>query len=148
MRKVTSSCWAVADADDRTGVDTDDAVDVEAHDAITNISDVVNSNTDLDMAPPAPAAIATSRRASYGPAMSLLTSLKDRAVIASLKMLPQNHMSRAMGALASSTIPKALGTLPVRAFGGVFGVDFDEVKDPLESFGSIKQFFTRALKDG
>jgi phosphatidylserine decarboxylase len=80
--------------------------------------------------------------------MSFFTSLKDRAVISSLKMLPQNHMSRAMGVLAATTIPKVLGTLPVRAFGGVFGVDFDEVKDPLESFSSIQQFFTRSLKDG
>ncbi len=74
--------------------------------------------------------------------------LKDRAVIASLKVLPQRTMSHFMGVLASTPLPRPVRRPALRAFGGYFGVDFGEVRDPLDTFPSVQSFFTRALKEG
>ena len=77
MRSTTSFGAADVDLGDGSCVE----LDTETHDATTNNNDVVKSWMDLDMAPPATAAIATALRARYGPPMSFFTSLKDRAVI-------------------------------------------------------------------
>jgi phosphatidylserine decarboxylase len=74
--------------------------------------------------------------------------IKDRAVIASLKVLPQRYMSHFAGVLASTRLPRPMARAAVRAFGSFYGVNFDEVKEPIESFPSIQSFFTRALKEG
>lgn len=75
-------------------------------------------------------------------------SLKNRAVITSLKVLPQHWMSAAAGVVAGLPTPRALRPAAYRTFGNVFGVDFDEVKEPLDSFSSLNAFFVRELKDG
>lgn len=75
-------------------------------------------------------------------------SIKERAVITSLKVLPQHAMSAAAGKLFSIPPPAPLRSLAVKAYGRAVGVNFDEVKDPLSSFRSVQDFFTRELKDG
>lgn len=75
-------------------------------------------------------------------------AFKDRVVIASLKVLPQRYLSHGAGVLMGTRLPKPMATAAVRAFGRVFGVNFDEVRDPLESFTSVQGFFVRALKEG
>ena len=75
-------------------------------------------------------------------------ALKDRVVISSLRVLPQHAMSHFAGVVAGMRPPKAVATLAVKAFGRTFGVDFDEVKAPLDSFPSVQSFFTRELKEG
>jgi phosphatidylserine decarboxylase len=75
-------------------------------------------------------------------------TLKERAVITSLKVLPQHWMSAMAGTLAGLPTPRPLRPLAVKTFGRVFGVDFDEVKAPLDSFDSLNAFFTRELKEG
>lgn len=75
-------------------------------------------------------------------------ALKDRMVIASLKVLPQRYLSHCAGALMAIRLPRPMAKAAVRTFGRVFGVDFDEVKDPLDSFTSVQGFFVRALKEG
>ena len=74
----------------------------------------------------------------------LFMGLKDRAVINSLKVLPQHWMSAIAGRLAALPAP----TIAVKTFGRIYGVDFDEVKEPIDSFGSVQQFFTRELRPG
>lgn len=74
--------------------------------------------------------------------------VKDRMVIASLGVLPKRWLSHCAGVLMSTRLPKPLAGAAVRAFGRTFGVDFAEVRDPLDSFGSVQEFFVRALKDG
>lgn len=74
--------------------------------------------------------------------------LKERVVITSLKVLPQHAMSAAAGKLFSLPTPKPLRRLACTTYGKVTGVDFSEVKEPLESFPSLQQFFTRELKEG
>ena len=70
--------------------------------------------------------------------------IKDRAVISSLKVLPQHWLSAMAGRLASLPAP----TLAVKSFGRFYGVNFDEIKEPIDSFGSLQSFFTRELKPG
>ena len=73
---------------------------------------------------------------------------KHRLAVAALWLLPKNLLSRLAGRLASLRLPRFLRAPAVRAFGRTFGVDFSEVRDPLDSFPSIQDFFVRRLKDG
>lgn len=75
-------------------------------------------------------------------------ALKDRLVIASLRVLPQRYLSHCAGALMGVNLPRPLATLAVRTFGRAVGVAFDEVRDPIDSFPSVQGFFVRALKEG
>jgi phosphatidylserine decarboxylase len=65
-----------------------------------------------------------------------------------LKALPKNALSRVVGRLAALRLPRRLARRAVVGFGRVFGVDFSEVRDPIDSFDSIQSFFTRALAEG
>ncbi len=74
--------------------------------------------------------------------------LYERAVIASLKVLPQHTLSAAAGKLFGIPTPKPLRRLACTAYGKATGVNFSEVKEPLESFTSLQSFFVRELKEG
>lgn len=76
------------------------------------------------------------------------TPLSQRLGLTALRLLPRNLLSRAAGAFASLRWPGPLQRAEIRAFGRLAGVDFTEVRDPLESFGSLQEFFTRALREG
>jgi phosphatidylserine decarboxylase len=65
-----------------------------------------------------------------------------------LRRLPVHALSRAAGRVAAWHLPARLRAPACRAFAGAFGADLDEVRDPLDSFRSIQDFFTRALRDG
>ena len=80
--------------------------------------------------------------------MSKQPGIKERAVITSLKVLPQHTMSAMAGRLFGLKTPAPFRKLAVTTFGKITGVDFDEVKAPLDSFASLQDFFTRELKDG
>jgi len=71
-----------------------------------------------------------------------------RAVLGALRVLPLHLLSRAAGAFASLRLPAPLQRVQIRWFGWVAGVDFSEVRDPIDSFPSLQAFFTRALADG
>lgn len=42
-------------------------------------------------------------------------------------------------------LPPYLRTLMYKAFGNMYGVNFDEIKVPMNSFRTFNQFFTREL---
>jgi phosphatidylserine decarboxylase len=65
-----------------------------------------------------------------------------------LALAPKNALSRLAGRFAGLPLPRFLRRPFLKAFGGTFGVDFGEVRDPLESFPTLQHFFIRALKDG
>ena len=73
---------------------------------------------------------------------------RQRITIASLRCLPTNLLSRLAGRVASWRLPPALQRLQIRLFGRAVGVNFDEVRDPIDSFASLQEFFTRTLKAG
>jgi len=72
----------------------------------------------------------------------------QKLLIALLTVLPKNLMSRVAGLFASIPLPGPLAALQNRIFALIFGVNLDEVKDPLSSFKRLNQFFIRQLKDG
>ncbi len=80
--------------------------------------------------------------------MRAVTSWSAKLLIAFVWLLPRNSVSRVAGRIASLRLPQPLQRWVILAFGRVVGVDFSEVRDPLESFGSTQEFFTRALRDG
>jgi len=69
-------------------------------------------------------------------------------LIAALRLIPKNALSRLAGRFVSVRWPAPLQRLQIRAFAWVFGVDLDEVKDPIESFTCLQDFFVRELIAG
>jgi phosphatidylserine decarboxylase len=72
----------------------------------------------------------------------------SRLVIEAMRALPKSAISRLAGRLAAARLPRPLLTAGIRAFGGVVGVDFSEAREPVGSFASFQEFFTRELRDG
>lgn len=80
------------------------------------------------------------------PARALSTSA--RLALAAIGALPRNALSRAMGSFAGLRLPAPLARLVVTGFGRAVGVDFSEIRDPIDRFRSLQEFFTRALREG
>jgi phosphatidylserine decarboxylase len=66
--------------------------------------------------------------------------------LSALRVLPKNALSRLAGRIVGLRLPGPLQRAQIRAFGSLFGVELDEVRDPIDSFASLQEFFTRALK--
>ncbi len=71
-----------------------------------------------------------------------------RFAVPALRLLPRNLISRAAGRFAAARLPRPLVRAEILAFARAVGVDLSEVRDPLDSFASLQEFFTRALRDG
>ncbi len=70
------------------------------------------------------------------------------AWFALIRVLPRSSLSHAVGRLASIRLPRSWRAPVWRAFAALVGADLDEVRDPLEDFACLQDFFTRALKPG
>jgi len=62
--------------------------------------------------------------------------------------LPLRTLSRIYGALNEYTLPNWFRVPGFKLYGWIFGVNFDEVERPLESYTSLSDFFMRKLKPG
>jgi phosphatidylserine decarboxylase len=69
-------------------------------------------------------------------------------VLSALRRLPIHALSRAAGRAAAVRLPAPLRATACRAFARAVGADLAEVRDPLASFASLQDFFTRALPAG
>ena len=78
----------------------------------------------------------------------VVLTLSQRALLAALRALPTHALSRLAGRFVSLPLPGAVQRWELRTFARAVGADLGEVRDPIESFGSLQAFFTRALKDG
>ncbi len=67
-------------------------------------------------------------------------------VLGALRRLPIHALSRAAGRAASVRLPAPLRAPACRAFARAVGANLAEVRDPLDSFASLQDFFTRALR--
>ena len=72
----------------------------------------------------------------------------ERLLLQALARLPVNALSRGVGHLASLPLPTVVLRLVIRSFARAVGVDWSEVRDPVTSFRSLQDFFTRALIEG
>jgi len=64
-----------------------------------------------------------------------------------LRMLFGRTRSRWFGSLAELHVPVALRSPVFRLFAWKYGADLDEVRYPLDSFGTFQEFFCRALRE-
>jgi phosphatidylserine decarboxylase len=69
-------------------------------------------------------------------------------LLQALARLPVNAISRCAGRLAGLPLPTGMLRLVIRSFARSVGVDWSEVRDPVSSFRSLQDFFTRALVEG
>lgn len=70
-----------------------------------------------------------------------------RTLLIFLWLLPKNLISKIGGWFASVPWPGPLLRLQLRSYAWFWGVNMDEVRDPLTSFGSMQEFFVRQLKE-
>ena len=89
--------------------------------------------------------MAQDARADYS---ARVQSSSGALVLGALRRLPVHALSRAAGRAASLRLPAPLRAPACRAFARAVGADLAEVRDPLDSFASLQDFFTRALRDG
>ena len=68
--------------------------------------------------------------------------------LGALRRMPVHALSRAAGRAASLRLPTPLRAPAWRAFARAVGADLAEVGEPLASFASLQDFFTRALREG
>ena len=64
-----------------------------------------------------------------------------------LRVLPKHLLSRLAGRAATVRLPAPLQRWEIRLFGRAVGVDFSEVRDSIDSFACLQDFFIRALRD-
>lgn len=76
-----------------------------------------------------------------------MSAIKDRAVLAALRAVPKNALSRLVGGLTRARLPKPVRCAAMRAFAARYGVDLSECGD-LESFETFVEFFSRPLRPG
>jgi len=76
------------------------------------------------------------------------SSNRTPLALAALRLLPKHVLSRVVGQFATLRLPEPLQGWVIRAFARAVGVDFADVRDPVESFRCLQDFFTRALRDG
>lgn len=62
--------------------------------------------------------------------------------------LPLKTLSRIYGALNEYTLPVWFRVPGYKLYGYIFGVNFDEVENDLQSYTSLSDFFMRRLKPG
>ncbi|MDP2305775.1 MAG: archaetidylserine decarboxylase [Pseudomonadota bacterium] len=74
--------------------------------------------------------------------------MKDALIISALSVVPKNHAARLMGVFARTRLPAAAQRALLRWYVGKYRVDLEECVGTLEDYGSLTDFFTRALKPG
>ncbi len=74
--------------------------------------------------------------------------LRRHPLIELLRVLPRTAVSRMMGRFANLRWPRRLQLWEIELFARVTGVDLGEVEQPLSSFSSLQEFFTRPLPVG
>ena len=74
--------------------------------------------------------------------------MKDALIISALSVIPKNHAARMMGVFARTRLPSLAQRALLRWYVGKYKVNLDECEGSLEDYGSLVDFFTRALKPG
>ena len=70
--------------------------------------------------------------------------MRDRALLAALRLLPRGTLSRAVGAATRCRMPRPVRLAAMRAFAARYGIDLSECDD-LETFDTFGEFFARPL---
>ena len=65
-----------------------------------------------------------------------------------LRYVPKNHLSRAVGRLVHTRLPRPLARRLVHWFARTYQIDVDAAGQPAHEYPSIGHFFTRDLREG
>ncbi|GEJ57187.1 archaetidylserine decarboxylase [Anaeromyxobacter diazotrophicus] len=71
----------------------------------------------------------------------------ERAVLAALRGVPKNALSRLVGGLTRARAPRPVRLAAMRAFAARYGIDLSECGE-LETFRTFGEFFARPLRAG
>lgn len=71
-----------------------------------------------------------------------------RALLALLGRLPQASLSRGLGRIADTRIPRALRPRVLGGVARILGIDLAEAELPLEEYASVNALFSRRLRPG
>lgn len=69
-------------------------------------------------------------------------------LIQSLKLVPKNALSRAVGGLARLPVPAQVAQASIKVFAKAYQIDLDEAEHPTSAYPSLGEFFVRRLKEG
>jgi phosphatidylserine decarboxylase len=73
--------------------------------------------------------------------------MKDRALLAALRMVPKNALSRLVGGITRTAAPRPVRLAAMRAFALRYGIDLSECGE-LDGFRTFGEFFARPLRPG
>lgn len=65
-----------------------------------------------------------------------------------LKFVPKNHLSRLVGRLVHTPLPRPVARRAVKWFARTFDIDVEAAAKPIHEYDSIGAFFVRDLKEG
>lgn len=65
-----------------------------------------------------------------------------------LDLLARPEVSQAMGRLVRTRAPKPMLRAAIRTFARIYGADLSEAAEPLDTFATFQDFFTRKLRAG
>lgn len=91
---------------------------------------------------------APMRRESVPDVSPDLPGLHWRATLALLQRLPHAALSRALGRIADTPLPRPLRRSVLGAVARTLGIDTAEAELPLEEYASVNAFFVRRLRAG
>ena len=74
--------------------------------------------------------------------------LKDRALLAALRLAPRHALTRLAGEAAGWARPAPLARLAVRGFARRYGLALDEAERPIGDYATVRELFTRKLRAG
>lgn len=77
-----------------------------------------------------------------------LPGLPWRVTLGLLERLPQAALSRGLGALADTPLPRAVRGTVIGGFARMMGIDTAEAERPATEYASLNEFFARRLKHG
>ena len=78
---------------------------------------------------------------------STTPAVKDLALLAALRVIPKNALSRLVGGLTRARAPRTVRLAAMRAFAWRCGIDLSECGE-LERFQTFGEFFARPLRPG
>lgn len=77
-----------------------------------------------------------------------LPGMPWRVTLDLLERLPQAALSRGLGALADTPLPRAVRRPVIGGFARMIGIDTAEAERPVTEYASLNEFFARRLKHG
>lgn len=74
--------------------------------------------------------------------------MRDVAFMTLMRLLPKSALSSLVGLATRAPAPAPVHQAVMRTFARTYRVNLDEAADPIESFNTFGEFFTRRLKPG